>query len=187
LLIEAADEVSEGMHFSDFIVPAIQGVAGTSTNLIINEIISNVALIKSGKNPGEYEYIDPIESANIYQSTNDAVPTALKVAIMKLLSKLEMSINDLRFEVEKLENTHRNFLRIGYTQMQEAVPSSFGKLFSTYNNALGRDWWRISKCFERIKTVNLGGNAIGTSITVPRFFVMHVVQKLQELAKVPIN
>jgi aspartate ammonia-lyase len=71
--------------------------------------------------------------------------------------------------------------------MQEAVPSSFGKLFSSYNDALGRDWWRISKCFERIKVVNLGGSAIGTSVTVPRFFVMEVVQKLRQITQLPVT
>jgi len=70
----------------------------------------------------------------------------------------------LRFKVEETEKENRNALRLGYTQMQEAVPSSFGKLFSTYNEALSRDWWRVSKCFERIKVVNLGGSAIGTGI-----------------------
>lgn len=186
-LIQAADEVSEGKYFDNFIVSAFQGGAGTSINMNINEIISNVALQKLGKKPGEYKYIDPIEAANIYQSTNDTVPSALIVASMKLLTELETSINDLRFEIEKLEQTYRNVLRIGYSQMQEAVPSSFGKLFSSYNDALGRDWWRISKCFERIKVINLGGSAIGTSVTVPRYFVMEVVQKLRDLADVSVT
>ncbi|MBN2892117.1 MAG: hypothetical protein JXL97_09635 [Bacteroidales bacterium] len=187
VLLKAADEVSEGEYFDNFIIPAVQGGAGTSINMNINEIISNIALQKIGKKAGEYNFIDPIEAANIYQSTNDTVPTALIVAVMKLLSELETSVNELRFVVEKLEQKYRNVLRIGYTQMQEAVPSSFGKLFSSYNDALGRDWWRISKCFERIKVVNLGGSAIGTSLTVPRFFVMEVVQKLREITNVPVT
>lgn len=186
-LIKSADEIAEGKYFDNFIVPAIQGGAGTSINMNINEILANISLQKIGKKAGEYEFIDPIEAANIYQSTNDTVPTALKVAIMKLLTILENSINELRFEIEHLEQKYRNVLRIGYTQMQEAVPSSFGKLFSSYNDALGRDWWRISKCFERVKVVNLGGSAIGTSVTVPRYFVMEVVQKLREISEVPVT
>ena len=78
-------------------------------------------------------------------------------------------------------------MRIAYTQMQEAVPSSYGRLFSTYSDALSRDWWRISKCFERIKTVNLGGSAIGTGITVPRFFITGVVQTLQQITGLPLT
>ena len=186
-LIISAREVSEGKHFDNFIVPAVQGGAGTSINMNVNEIIANSALLKSGKKPGDYKFIDPIEHANIFQSTNDVIPTSLKVAVIQLLVKHEESINYLRSKVENCENKYRNDLRVAYTQMQEAVPSSFGKLFSTYSDALSRDWWRVSKCFERIKTVNLGGSAVGTGITVPRFFIMEVVSELQKLTGLPVT
>lgn len=186
-LIQAAKELTEGRHFEHFIVPAVQGGAGTSINMNINEIITNLALVKSGYKPGEYDKIHPIEAANIYQSTNDTVPTALKLAVMMRLNDLETAINELRFTIEQLEKKYRNVLRSGYTQMQLAVPTTYGKLFSAYNDALGRDWWRISKCFERIKIVNLGGSAIGTSLTVPRYFVMNVVQKLRQITKQPVT
>jgi aspartate ammonia-lyase len=186
-LEQSAVEVSEGKHFEHFIVPAIQGGAGTSINLNINEIIANRALIILGHKPGDYYIIDPIEQANIYQSTNDVIPTSLKVTIMQLLSKLEENINLLRGEVENTEKQHLNTLRVGYTQMQEAVPSSYGRLFSTYSEALSRDWWRVSKCFERIKVVNLGGGAIGTGLSIPMFFIMEVVQELQRLTHLPIT
>jgi len=84
-MIEAAGDVAEGKSFGHFIVPAVQGGAGTSINMNINEIIANTALIKTGSKPGEYEKIDPTEHANIYQSTNDVIPTALTVAAMFLL------------------------------------------------------------------------------------------------------
>jgi len=186
-LIESAEEVAEGKYFNYFIVPAIQGGAGTSINMNVNEIITNEALVKLDHDPGEYNIIDPIEHANIYQSTNDVIPTSLKVASIKLLVDLEDKINDLRFDIEALENKNRNKLRIGYTQMQEAVPSSYAMLFSSYNEALSRDWWRVSKCFERIKVVNLGGSAIGTGISVPQYFIMEVVPALQKLTNLPIT
>lgn len=186
-LIKAAVEVSDGKHFDQFIVPAIQGGAGTSINMNVNEIITNIALTKLAHKPGSYNHIDPIEHANIYQSTNDVVPTALKVATLQLLTTLEESINNLRFKVEDQEKKHRGSLRLGYTQMQVAVPSSWGQLFSTYSEALSRDWWRVSKCFERIKVVNLGGGAIGTGIGTPRFFIMEVVNQLQRLTNLPIT
>ena len=129
--------------------------------------------------------IDPIEDANIFQSTNDVVPTALRLAAMQLLLRLEESINGLRKESENLEKKYRDMLRIAYTQMQEAVPSTFGRLFSSYSDALSRDWWRVSKCLERIKVVNLGGTAIGTSITVPRYFVAEVVAKASAAERPP--
>ncbi|HKL09485.1 MAG TPA: lyase family protein [Bacteroidales bacterium] len=186
-LIESAEEISGGKHFDHFIVPAVQGGAGTSINMNVNEIIANVALKKLGKHTGDYHTIDPIEHANIYQSTNDIIPTSLKVTIIKLLVELEEKINDLRSDIEKLENNTRNQLRIGYTQMQEAVPSSYAMLFSSYNEALSRDWWRVSKCFERIKVVNLGGSAIGTGMAIPRFFIMEATPTLQKLTNLPIT
>ena len=115
------------------------------------------------------------------------IPTSLKIAAIRLLQELEESINQLRLAVEKTESNYRNVLRQGYTQMQAAVPSSYDKLFSTYNNALSRDWWRVSKCFERIKEVNLGGGAIGTGLSIPRFFIMEVVPNLQKLTGLPIT
>jgi len=180
-LLNAAAEVSEGLHFDHFIVQAVQGGAGTSINMNINEIITNVALLKSGRKCGDYYIIDPLMHANIYQSTNDVIPTALTIAVMKLLNTLEENINILRQKAEMLEKANREKLRPGYTQMQEAVPSSFGLLFSTYNEALSRDWWRVSKCAERIKQVNLGGGAIGTGLSLPKFFIMEVIPELRNL------
>ena len=184
--VASAKEVAEGDHFDNFIIPAIQGGAGTSINMNVNEIITNLALLKTGNKCGEYTLIDPTEHANIYQSTNDVIPTSLTVAVMKLLQSLEEQINSLRQKVEEFEKSNREKLRPGYTQMQEAVPSSYGLLFSTYNEALSRDWWRVSKCSERIKQVNLGGGAIGTGLSLPRLFIMEVVPELRNLSGLPL-
>jgi aspartate ammonia-lyase len=186
MLCAAATEVADGIHFDQFIIPAVQGGAGTSINMNINEIIANSALMKSGHKCGEYDFIDPLEQVNIFQSTNDVIPTALTVAVMQLLQSLEEKINRLRQRVEFFEKESRDKLRVGYTQMQAAVPSSFGILFSTYNEALSRDWWRVSKCSERIKQVNLGGGAIGTGLSLPRFFIMEVVPELRKLTGLPL-
>ncbi|MEN8201596.1 MAG: lyase family protein [Bacteroidota bacterium] len=183
----SAARVSSGSLFEHFIVPGTQGGAGTSINLNINEIITNSALISLGRKPGEYTHLDPIEDANIFQSTNDVIPTALTVASMHLLNELEEVINKTRFSFEQLETRYRNALRLGYTQMQEAVPSTYGQLFSTYSDTLSRDWWRVSKSFERIKVVNLGGGAIGTGISIPRFFIMEVVPMLKKLTSLPLS
>jgi len=185
-LCKAAKAVAEGNYFDQFIIPAVQGGAGTSINMNINEIISNLSLLDIGQKCGEYNIIDPLEHANIYQSTNDVIPTALTVAVMSLLQSLEEKINLLRQRVEEFEKKNRDKLRQGYTQMQAAVPSSFGLLFSTYNEALSRDWWRVSKCTERIKQVNLGGGAIGTGLSLPRFFIMEVVPELRKLTGLPL-
>ena len=186
-LCDAAKEVSAGTYFDHFIIPAVQGGAGTSINMNINEIITNSALLSTGHKCGEYTFIDPLEHANIYQSTNDVIPTALTIAVMILLQSLEEKINQLRQKVEELEKKNREKLRQGYTQMQSAVPSSFGILFSTYNEALSRDWWRVSKCSERIKQVNLGGGATGTGLSLPKFFIMDVVPELRKLTGLPMS
>lgn len=186
-LIKAATEISEGSYFEHFIVPAISGGAGTSINMNINEIVTNIAIQSLGHKPGTYSVIDPVEHANIYQSTNDVVPTSLKLVIIQLLNILEEEINHLRFDNEENEKKYRNSLRIAYTQMQEAVPSSYGRLISTYNDAWSRDWWRISKCFERIKMINLGGTAIGTGISTPRYFMIEAPQMLQRITGLPLT
>jgi aspartate ammonia-lyase len=187
MLCSVAAEVAEGVYFSHFIIPAMQGGAGTAINMNINEIITNASLIKLGYQPGDYSVIDPFAHANIFQSTNDVVPSALKVAMMKQLNLLEICINQSRTAFEIHERTHRDALRIGYTQMQEAVPSSFGLLFSAWSDALSRDWWRVSKCFERIKVINLGGGATGTAMAIPRYFVMEVTNRLRELTHLPVT
>lgn len=187
VMCEAAFDVSTGKYTDHFIVPAIQGGAGTSINMNINEIIANATLLKMGHMPGDYEVVDPLRHSNAFQSTNDVVPTALKIAAMQLLTKLEQAINGLRSSVEASEQAGRGVLRMAYTQMQEAVPSSYGMLFGAYSEALSRDWWRISKCFERIKVVNLGGGATGTGMAIPRFFIMEVLHHLQKLSGLPIT
>jgi aspartate ammonia-lyase len=186
-LSAAAEDVAAGLYHEHFIVPAIQGGAGTSINMNINEIIANVALNSLGYKYGDYHIIDPVEHCNIFQSTNDTVPTALTIAAMNLLTDLGKSINSTRQGLEKLESENRNELRPGYTQMQEAVPSSFGILFSSYNDALSRDWWRVSKCLERIKSVNMGGGATGTGMAVPRYFIMEIVPELRSSTGYPLS
>ncbi len=186
-MLQTVKEGSSGLYFDNFIVPAVQGGAGTSINMNINEIIANVSLLKIGKEQGDYGIIDPLDHANMFQSTNDVIPSALKVAIIFLLNDLEKSINYLRSKIEVLEQKYRNVPRIAFTQYQSAVPSTYGLLFSAYNEALSRDWWRVSKCFERNKMLNIGASAVGTGISVPRYFIMNVIQKLQELTSLPLT
>lgn len=183
----AAEAVSCGSYFDQFIVPGTQGGAGTSINLNINEIIANAALLELGKKPGQYDLLDPIEGANLFQSTNDVIPTALTVAVMLLLNELEEAVNRTRSSLEQLETRYRHSLRLGYTQMEEAVPSTYGLLFSSYSEALSRDWWRVSKSLERIKVVNLGGGATGTGMSLPRFYIMEVVPALKSLCSLPVT
>lgn len=187
VLEETAIELARGKYFDQFIIPALQGGAGTAINMNINEIICNATLVKKGHKAGDYHIIDPFKHANIFQSTNDVIPTALKIAVMKQLNVLEAVINELRQAFEKHESRNRDALRAGYTQLQQAVPSSFGFLFSAWSDALSRDWWRVSKCFERIKVTNLGGGATGTGMAIPRYFIMEVTNKLRHITNLPVT
>lgn len=186
-LQEAAREMSAGKHFTAFILPGLNGGAGTSINMNINEIITNRALQILGKVPGEYDQLDPVLHANIFQSTNDVIPSALKLAVMNMLEILEEKINQLRSGIEQKEGENRNVLRMGHTQMQEAVPGSWGKLFSAYSEAFSRDWWRVTRSMERIKVLNLGGGATGTGLSIPRFIIMDVIRQLQKLTGMPLT
>lgn len=185
-LIQAAEEVSSGKHFEHFIVPGISGGAGTSLNMNVNEIICNRALEILNLKPGNYAELDPIEGANIFQSTNDIIPSSLRICLIKKVSKLEESINDTRLVLENLEKTHRYSLRVAYTQMQQAVPSSYGHLFGAWQEAFSRDWWRLSKISERLKVINLGGSAIGTGITIPQFVIFKATEELRALTGFPL-
>ncbi|MDD2322088.1 MAG: lyase family protein [Bacteroidales bacterium] len=186
-LLQAATEIAEGQWYSSCLVPALTGGAGTSQHMNINEIITNRALQIMRHAPGNYSIADPLADANIFQSTNDVMLTALHVAAMFRLKKLEQAVNTLRVETEQKESRYRYVLRLAYTQMQEAVPSSWGKLFSNYSEAFSRDWWRVSKTFERIKVVNIGGGATGTSLSVPRFYLMEVARTLQRVTGLPVT
>jgi len=186
-LIESAEEIAEGKYFQHFIVPAIQGGAGSSINMNVNEIIANVALTKLDLDPGDYDTIDPLEHANIFQSTNDIIPSSLKMASIKLLVELEDKINGLKLDIEKLEKQSRNKLRIAYTQMEQTAPSSYAILFDSYKEALSRDKLRVSKSIERLNTLNLGGGEIGTGMSVPQFFIMEVIPTLQKLTNLPVK
>ncbi len=187
-LVKSASEVSEGLHFdSSFLVPAVSGGAGTSIKMNINEIIANRALQILESKPGNYDLVDPYFHANIYQSTNDVIPTGLKLAAIYALKDLEEAINSLRSAVEDKEKNYRHTLRTAYTQMQAAVPSSYGIFFSNYSDALSRDWWRVSRCLERLKVVNLGGNAVGTGLSVPRFFIVQATPTLRSLTGLPLT
>lgn len=185
-LCQAAEELSEGKFFDQFIVPGISGGAGTSLNMNINEILTNRSLEILGFPLGTYSEIDPIETANIFQSTNDVIPSSLKVALIKGNLELEELVNETRQVFEGLEKKYRNTLRVAYTQMQQAVPSSYGNLFGGYQEACSRDWWRISKIQERLKVINLGGSAIGTGLTVPQFVIFKATEELRNLTALPL-
>ena len=174
-------EVAEGGLSESFVVDALQGGAGTSTNMNVNEVIANRAEQLLGGGLGEYASIDPLRHVNLHQSTNDVYPTAVRVAALFLLKDLEQVIAALQTAFQEKELAFRHVLKVGRTQLQDAVPVTLGMECSAWAECLSRDRWRVFKCAERLRVVNLGGTAVGTGITAPRNYIFLVVEKLREV------
>ncbi|MCE4563205.1 aspartate ammonia-lyase [Maribellus sp. CM-23] len=177
---KACWEMSAGLLNEHILVDALQGGAGTSTNMNVNEVIANRALQIMGKAPGHYEVISPLDDVNLHQSTNDTYPTALKIAAIRLLRILEQNILALQEAFQQKEKEFADVVKIGRTQLQDAVLTTLGREMSAYAEAFNRDRWRIYKCEERLRVVNLGGTAIGTGLGAPRQFIFRVTDKLRE-------
>ena len=176
----ACEEIEAGKFASEFIADALQGGAGTSTNMNVNEVIANRALELLGRSRGDYEIIHPLDHVNLHQSTNDVYPTALKVAVIAALRRLSAKLAELQDVFQRKENEFADAVKLGRTELQDAVPMTLGAEFSAFAEAFARDRWRTFKCEERIRTVNLGGTAIGTGITAPRRYIFRVIEKLRE-------
>lgn len=178
---QACREMSEGVLREHVRLDALQGGAGTSTHMYVNEVLANRALEILGEAPGTYERVSPLQDLNRHQSTNDTYPTALKVAAIRLIGELEARIVALQEAFQVKEKQFAHIVKIGRTQFQDAVLTTLGREMSAYAEALGRDRWRIYKCEERLRVVNLGGTAIGTGLAAPRSYIFRVTERLREL------
>jgi aspartate ammonia-lyase len=186
-IISAIDEMLDKQLYSDICVNPLSGGAGTSINMNINEVIANRALEMAGMNKGEYSYLSPLDDVNMHQSTNDTFPTALKTALLFYLNDLEAVFTSLQESLQAKEKEFAHIVKLGRTEMQDALPLTVGMQFSAYSEAVGRDRWRIFKSRERIKTVNLGGTAIGTGFNAPREYIWKAADKLKELTGLNIS
>ena len=171
----------EGLLDGHVLVDALQGGAGTSTNMNVNEVLANRALQLLGRPLGEYATVSPLEDINLHQSTNDTYPTALKVAAINGLRALEREVVALFEEFQRKEKAFAHVVKVGRTQMQDAVLTTLGREMSAYAEAFARDRWRIYKCEERLRVVNLGGTAIGTGLAAPREYIFRAVEQLKEI------
>ncbi|MFH1062243.1 MAG: aspartate ammonia-lyase [Candidatus Omnitrophota bacterium] len=185
-ICQACDAINAGLHDDQFIVDALQGGAGTSTNMNINEVIANIAIEKMGGDKGDYTLIHPIEDVNKHQSTNDVYPTALKIAVIYKLNLLSAEIAKLQGAFQAKEKEFSHIVKIARTELQDAVPITLGLEFSGFAEAFGRDRWRMFKAQERIRTVNIGGTAVGTGLTAPRDYIFLVIEKLRQLSNLGI-
>jgi aspartate ammonia-lyase len=182
--IEAAcAEMMEGLLDVHVVVDALQGGAGTSTNMNVNEVIANRSLQLMGSNLGDYAAVDPLNDVNMHQSTNDTYPTALKVAAIQMLRALEREVVRLLEEFQRREKDFAGIVKVGRTEYQDAVLITLGREMAAYAEAFGRDRWRIYKCEERLRVVNLGGTAVGTGVGAPRQYIFRAVEHLRDITK----
>lgn len=183
----ACEEAASGALSSGVIIDALQGGAGTSANMCMNEILCNRALQIMGKKPGDYDALDPLRDLNLCQSTNDVYPTALKVAAILDLRKLERAVTELLEAFQAKEREFAEIVKVGRTQLQDAALTTLGREMGAYADALARDRWRVYKCEERLRVVNLGGTAIGTGITAPREYIFAVVDELRQITGIGLS
>jgi aspartate ammonia-lyase len=165
---QACRELSDGELASEIVVDALQGGAGTSTNMNVNEVLANRALEVLGLPHGDYSRVSPLDDINLHQSTNDTYPTALRLAAIRLLHELEKKVVALQESFQRAERRFAHVVKVGRTEYQDAVLTTLGREMSAYAEAVNRDRWRIYKCEERLRVVNLGGTAIGTGVHLPR-------------------
>jgi len=179
-IANACEEIISGKHNELFMVDPYQGGAGTSLNMNMNEVISWLAEHKS------MIPTDPLAHVNLHQSTNDTFPTAVKIAILFGLKDLEQSIALLQEAFQNKEKEFGQVIKTGRTELQDAVPMTLGMEFGAYAEAISRDRWRIFKSRERIKTVNLGGTAVGTGLGAPRDYILSVTDELKRITGLAI-
>ena len=182
-ILDAVEKITNKLYSNKvlFPLPAIQGGAGTSTNMNVNEVIANLGLEYMGKNKGEYEFLDPIEDVNLSQSTNDVYPTAVKITVIRLLKELVEEVKNLQEELQKKEDEFATIKKIGRTQLQDAVKITLGQEFGAYGEVISRDRWRLYKIEERIRMVNIGGTAIGTGIASSIEYRAQITSEIQRI------
>ena len=180
-IFQAAGEIAEGRFTDQFPLDAFQGGAGTSTNMNVNEVIANRACELLGRSKGDYAVVHPLDAVNLSQSTNDVYPTALRIAAIRLLQGLAEACAQLQGVLQKKEAEFAGVLKLGRTEMQDAVPVTLGQEFSAWAEAIARDRWRLYKVEERLREVNLGGTAVGTGLNAELKYVFGVVERLRSL------
>lgn len=175
----ACDEIISGKLHEHFVVDVFQGGAGTSTNMNGNEVIANRALEIMGHQKGEYQYCHPNNHVNCSQSTNDVYPTALRIALHFLLTKLIRRMEILQKAFAQKGFEFSDIVKLGRTQLQDAVPMTLGQEFSAYATTIGEDIQRVRELFGLINEINLGATAIGTGLNAPPEYTRIVTEHLR--------
>ena len=185
-IIMACEEIRSGLLHDQFIVDVIQGGAGTSANMNANEVIANRALEHLGHAHGEYAFLHPLDDVNMGQSTNDVYPTAVKVALHWAAERLLEAMGILRIAFSDKAATLMDVMKVGRTQLQDAVPMTLGQEFMAYAVMIGEDERRLAEASRLIEEVNLGGTAIGTRLNAPPRYCELACRYLSEITDIPL-
>ena len=181
LLVKAADEIIAGEHIDQFPVDPIQGGAGTSINMNMNEVLCNRALELRGEAKGRYDIISPNNHANMAQSTNDSFPTGIKVCLAAKGLVFLAALEHLASELEKKSEEYRDILKMGRTHLQDAVPITLGQEMGAYASAVRRSMGRIQFVLDNLHTINMGGTAVGTGLNAEPAYIEAVAKRLSEI------
>ena len=181
-IVQACDEILAGQFRDDFIVDPIQGGAGTSLNMNANEVIANRATEILGGKKGDYSVVNPNDHVNCGQSTNDVIPTAGKMTSLRLLKKLKKQLLRLHSALEQKAEEFDGVIKMGRTQLQDAVPIRLGQEFKAYSVAILRDLNRMDKAMDEMRTLNMGGTAVGTGLNADESYLRRIVPTLSEIS-----
>lgn len=186
-IFTACQDIIAGNFSDQFIIDAIQGGAGTSANMNVNEVVANRALELLGESLGHYDIINPIDHVNMSQSTNDVFPTAAKMAILESLYQLEIALEGLANALGEKALEFQDIIKMGRTQLQDALPTSMGRSFQAYQAVIIRECGRITSLKKELTSVNLGGTAIGTSLNASPYYLKHIVEQLNTDFFIPLK
>ena len=186
-IVQACDEIMAGQFHDQFIVDPIQGGAGTSANMNANEVIANRAIEILGGIKGDYSIVHPNDHVNMSQSTNDIYPCSGKLAALALIPGLLAELQRLYDALMAKAQEFDSIMKVGRTQLQDAVPIRLGQEFHAYASAIKRDLNRIDKVRENISVMNMGATAIGTAINVPASYLEHIAQDVSDASGIPVT
>ncbi|MCR2099100.1 aspartate ammonia-lyase [Campylobacter upsaliensis] len=183
-LAKACDRLIAGEFLDQFVVDMIQGGAGTSTNMNVNEVLTNIALESMGHKKGEYQYLHPNDHTNLGQSTNDTYPSSIKVAAHAKLGDLLKAMEELKNDLEAKAKEYKDMIKMGRTELEDAVPTTLGNTFNAFASYIKSDIAKLTKAREAMTVLNLGATAIGTGINCHPDYKNVVEKKLKEITGV---
>ncbi|MBN2386623.1 MAG: aspartate ammonia-lyase [Anaerolineales bacterium] len=185
-IAQACDEILGGALLGEFVVDVIQGGAGTSTNMNANEVVANRALELLGHAKGEYDFVHPLNHVNMSQSTNDVYPTALRLTLSQKMDGLMVEMHRLQQALAAKSTEFADVIKMGRTQLQDAVPMTLGQEFGAWAVTVGEDVLRVQEAQSLIREVNMGATAIGTGLNAHPDYARLVTEKLRELTGIPV-